>query len=120
MYTIKKEFTFCASHNLECLAPEHPCSRIHGHNYQVIVELKSETLNEAGFVTDYRELDTIKDWINTVLDHQHLNDQIPVNPTAENIAHYLFKVFKEAYPQLSAITVQETPKTSARYEPTIN
>lgn len=118
MYTIKKEFTFCASHNLECLAPEHPCSRVHGHNYVVIVELKSETLNEAGFVTDYRQLDDIKDWIDDVLDHRHLNEVFPsMNPTAENIAYYLFNVFKEAYPQLSSITVQETPKTSARYEP---
>jgi len=91
---------------------------MHGHNYQVIVELKSETLNEAGFVTDYRQLDDIKDWIDDVLDHRHLNEVFPsMNPTAENIAYYLFNVFKEDYPQLAAISVQETPKTSVRYEP---
>lgn len=117
MYRIKKEFTFCASHTLNCLAPEHPCSRMHGHNYQIIFEFESETLNPAGFVIDYRELDDIKVWIDSTLDHKHLNDQIPLNPTAENIAHYLYLVFKEAYPQLVSVTVKETPKTEAKYEP---
>lgn len=117
MYTIKKDFMFSASHVLNCLAEGHPCSRMHGHNYQVTVELKSDKLNEAGFVVDYRELSGIKDWIDGVLDHKHLNDVLPIQPSAENLAHYLFQVWKKAYPLLVSVTVSETPKTSARYEP---
>ena len=118
MYTIKKEFSFCASHTLNGLAEGHPCSRMHGHNYQVIVELKSETLNDTGFVKDYRMLDEIKAWIDQYLDHTHLNDfYVQANPSAENLAFWIFNTWKAFYPELSAITVCETPKTSARYEP---
>lgn len=120
MYRIKKEFTFCASHTLACLAPEHPCSRMHGHNYQVIFAFESDVLNNAGFVIDYRELDVIKKWIDNTLDHRHLNDVIPFNPSAENIAYFLYKTFREDFPQLRSVTVKETPKTEARYEPDFN
>lgn len=120
MYTIKKEFTFSASHVLKGLAGTHPCSRLHGHNYTVIVKLQSETLDKNGFVQDYRELDAIKQFIDNNLDHRHLND-VPVlegiNPTAENIARQLFKIFKDAYPLLVVISIKETDKTKACFEP---
>lgn len=116
MYTISKEFHFSSSHQLTHLPVEHPCSRVHGHNYIVIVELSSEKLNEDQFVVDYRELNPIKVWIDTVLDHMHLNDVLDFQPTAENIAKWIFNLWKHDYP-LSAITVQETPKTMARYSP---
>lgn len=117
MYTIKKRFDFSASHVLACLAPEHPCSRMHGHNYQIILELKSDSLNEAGFVKDYRELDMFKQWVDTELDHRHLNDVFEVNPSAENMAASIYHLWKHAFPQLSAVIVKETEKTEARYEP---
>lgn len=117
MFKIKKQFDFCASHVLACLHPEHPCSRMHGHNYQVILELESDFLNEAGFVKDYRELDDFKKWVDTVLDHRHLNDVFPFNPSAENLAKGIYTVWKCKIPQLSAVVVKETPKTEARYEP---
>lgn len=117
MYTIRKSFSFAASHQLLGLAKEHPCTRLHGHNYMVTVELQSENLNEIGFVKDYRALDPIKKFINERLDHRHLNDVLnPTNPTAENIAFYLFQNFKESFPQITAVEVQETDKTMARYE----
>jgi 6-pyruvoyltetrahydropterin/6-carboxytetrahydropterin synthase len=120
MYKIRKEFHFSASHILLNLPEDHPCSRLHGHNYVVTAELKSETLNAAGFVKDYRELDQMKKFIDDHFDHQHLNELILVNPSAENIAKFLFEMFKPLYSQLSAVEVSETPKTSARYEPDNN
>ena len=116
MYTISKEFHFSAGHHLDGLAVEHPCSRQHGHNYIVRVFLKSTELNEAGFVRDYRALDVIKNYIDNYLDHKYLNDVLPSNPTAENIARYLFDLFKKSIPELYAIEISETPKTNARYE----
>lgn len=117
MYTISKEFHFSASHKLENLPALHPCSELHGHNYVVIVELQSTKLDEIGFVIDYKKLDLIKQFIDKQLDHKHLNDVLEFNPTAENIARYLFKMFNRTYPQLTAVTVKETPKTEARYDP---
>jgi len=117
MYTISKEFAFSSSHQLEGLPSNHPCSRLHGHNYVVVIELSDSRLNEVGFVKDYRELDPIKKFIDDALDHKHLNDFLPFNPSAENIAKHLYDLFKPDFPQLLAVTVKETPKTAARYEP---
>lgn len=116
MYKISKQFSFSASHILEGLPQDHPCTRLHGHNYVVTIHLRSETLDEKGFVKDYRELQSVKDYIDNHLDHRHLNDVFDVNPTAENIAKCLYDIFVAQIPQIYAIEVSETPKTSAIYE----
>ncbi|WP_108821500.1 6-carboxytetrahydropterin synthase QueD [Dysgonomonas sp. Marseille-P4361] len=116
MYKISKQFAFSASHILEGLSQDHPCSRLHGHNYVVTVHLKSEQLNAVGFVKDYRELDSIKQYIDRELDHRHLNDIFPFNPTAENMAKYLYDLFKKEISEVYAVEVSETPKTTAIYE----
>lgn len=60
MHTISKIFSFEASHMIEGLPQEHPCSNLHGHSYQVIVAFCSSELNKVGFVIDYRDLDIFK------------------------------------------------------------
>jgi 6-pyruvoyltetrahydropterin/6-carboxytetrahydropterin synthase len=117
MYKVSKEFHFSASHYLYGLPEEHLCSRIHGHNYIIIVELSAIKLNDIGFVTDYRALEPIKTYIDEVLDHKHLNDVFSFNSTAENMAKYIFTLFKPQFPNLSAVKVCETPKTIATYTP---
>jgi 6-pyruvoyltetrahydropterin/6-carboxytetrahydropterin synthase len=117
MYIISKEFHFSASHILNGLKDDHPCKRLHGHNYVVTYCFKSEELNEVGFVIDYRDLDPIKKYLDDVFDHRHLNDIMPgVNPTAENIAKFLHDTFKAQFPLLFKVEVCETPKTKAIYE----
>jgi len=117
MYIISKEFHFSASHILNGLKDNHPCKRLHGHNYVVTFYFKSEQLNEVGFVIDYRDLDPIKKYLDDVLDHRHLNDIIPdINPTAENIAKQLYDTFHSQFPLLFKVEVSETPKTKAIYE----
>ena len=113
MYTISKEFHVCASHRLE-----DPCSRLHGHNYVITVELTSSKLNEDGFVMDYGELTkTFGHWLNGVMDHQHLNDRVTFNPTAENLAKWLYDVAADMGLPVSRVGVSETPKTQAWYTP---
>lgn len=116
MYKISKQFAFSASHILNGLPGDHPCARLHGHNYIVTIYLKSETLNDVGFVKDYRELSLIKEYIDNKLDHRHLNDVFDFNPTAENLAKALYDIFIVYVPQIYAIEISETPKTSATYE----
>jgi 7-carboxy-7-deazaguanine synthase len=70
MFTISKKFEFSASHQLVGLPDDHPCSRLHGHNYTIEVELQSDGVDETGFVVDYRELDVVKRWIDDILDHR--------------------------------------------------
>lgn len=115
MWKISKEFHFSASHQLSGLDECHPCSRLHGHNYIIVVYLESVALNDVGFVKDYRELDTIKKYIDDNLDHRHLNDVFDFNPSAENMSKYFYNLFKKDIPFISGIEVCETPKTKALY-----
>ncbi|MFE3328603.1 6-pyruvoyl tetrahydropterin synthase family protein [Streptomyces sp. NPDC059176] len=120
MLSISKEFHFSASHVLDHLPPDHPCGRMHGHNYIFVIELTAtpDELTEAGFVRDYRDLAEFKNWIDTTLDHRHLNDCIPErNPSAENIAMWVYEMWSPRIPELVAIRVSETPKTWAEYRP---
>jgi len=120
MIRIAKEFAFSASHQLTHLAeaqPDHPCARLHGHNYAVVVELEGEELNKDGFVRDYRELDIVKRFIDDALDHRHLNDVrggSSEQTTAESLARWLLKVFRGmGLEECVAVRVSETPKTWA-------
>lgn len=118
MYKISKEFAFSAAHALFGLGPDHPCTRLHGHNYIVRVHLRAKALNETGFVRDYNDLKLVKHYIDNNLDHKNLNDiMAPLNSSAENLAKMLFDIFKPMLPELYAVEVSETPKTSAIYEP---
>jgi 6-pyruvoyltetrahydropterin/6-carboxytetrahydropterin synthase len=117
MYKISKQFSFSASHILDLLAKDHPCARMHGHNYVITIHLKAEKLDEHGFVKDYNTLKIVEKYIEETLDHRHLNDVIPGHPTSENIAGFIYKRFKPEIPELYAVEVSETPKTSCIYEP---
>lgn len=122
MFTITKEFHFSASHVLDRLPAWHPCARMHGHNYIVVLELSAADgdLIPPGFVRDYRDLDAFKKWMDDTLDHRHLNEAMGgggISPTAENLAKWIFDKWREDVPELSAVKVSETPKTWAVYRP---
>jgi 6-pyruvoyltetrahydropterin/6-carboxytetrahydropterin synthase len=115
MYTITKQFTFSASHQLTGLPANHQCARLHGHNYIVEAVLQAKHLDNVGFVRDYGELSYIGNYIDAVLDHKHLNDCFDCNTTAENMARVLYDKFVTQYPELVAIRISETTKTWAEY-----
>jgi len=119
LLTISKEFAFSASHQLSHLPTDHPCSRLHGHNYVVSLELACQAaeLTETGFVRDYRDLADFKKWLDAEVDHRHLNDVIVGrNPSAENIAIWIYEIWCRRLPELTRIRISETPKTWATYE----
>jgi 6-pyruvoyltetrahydropterin/6-carboxytetrahydropterin synthase len=115
MFTISKQFEFSAAHVLSGLPAEHQCGRMHGHNYTVEVELQSEGLDTRGFVQDFGELIYIKGWLDDIFDHRTINDVVSFNPTAENLAFYIYEKMQVVFPLISAVTVCETPKTKATY-----
>jgi 6-pyruvoyltetrahydropterin/6-carboxytetrahydropterin synthase len=116
VFRISKQFHFSAAHQLTLLPDDHPCSRVHGHNYIVEAVLESEELDERGFIVDYHELAPIKTFINENLDHLNLNDVLPDATTAENIARFLYEKFKPLFPALTKMRVSESPTTWAEYE----
>lgn len=115
MYTIRKQFEFSAAHQLMGLPPGHQCGNLHGHNYKVEIVLQSETLDERGFVVDYGELQALRDMLDDYgFEHRNLNDLLK-QPTAENIARYIFDWCVKRWPQTVAVRVAETDKTWAEY-----
>jgi 6-pyruvoyltetrahydropterin/6-carboxytetrahydropterin synthase len=118
MYTIAKRFSFSASHFIGGLPEQHPCARLHGHNYDVEVILQSAALDEIGFVRDYRELSALGGMIDQSLDHRHLNEVLGHDrTTAEMIAKWLYDWCEARWPEVVAVRVSETPRTWAEYRP---
>ena len=107
MYTVKKRIEVSGSHCLN-LDYDSKCKNLHGHNWIITVTLKSEELDKNGMVLDFTK---IKEIVNQ-LDHNHLNNIVPFNPTAENIAKWLC----EQIPFCVAVSVQETEGNEATYE----
>lgn len=122
VFTITKRFGFSASHILKGLADNHPCARLHGHNYEVEVVAEADELDATGFVVDYRSFDDLKIHIDEALDHRHLNDVMTGQPSAEMLAKELHDWCVSHLPKLIAervvaVRVSETPRTWAEYRP---
>ena len=118
MYRITKEFHFSASHQLSGLPVDHQCARMHGHNYIVMVELASATLNEYGFVRDYTELRPLTPSTAAEIAHRPLTDVFAYDlVTAEYMAKHFYDWCKARWPETTAVKVSETPKTWAEYRP---
>ncbi|MCR8558141.1 6-carboxytetrahydropterin synthase QueD [Mucilaginibacter sp. BJC16-A38] len=114
---IYKQFTFDAAHFLPNVPEGHKCRAMHGHTYYLTVFISGPVLEEAGWVIDFGDVKAICKPVLDRLDHSLLND-IPglENPTAENVARWLWLHFKHAMPGLKKIELKETPTSGVIYE----
>lgn len=108
MYTVSKRMEIAGAHRLN-LSYESKCANIHGHNWIVTVYCRAKQLNADGMVCDFKH---IKDYIHGYLDHGYLNELLPFNPTAENIAKWIV----DQIPTCFKATVQESEGNIAIYE----
>lgn len=114
MYTLTKTINICCAHHLrdsKSLTTKQ-CLNLHGHNYKVTVTVKTYDLKE-GMVIDFGKIKEIV----MKLDHQNLNDFID-QPTAENIAKWLFDRIQPLVPETGFVEVEleETPGSIVKYE----
>lgn len=108
MYYVTKRLEISAAHRLK-LDYESKCTNLHGHNWIVTVHCRAAELNANGMVTDFTH---IKETILGMLDHACLNDVLPFNPTAENIARWICDNVDNCY----RVDIQESEGNTASYE----
>jgi len=120
-YTATKRIEIAGLHQLD-LPYKSPCTRQHGHNWIIEVEVCAEELNEEGMVIDFTHISEI---VNR-LDHRNLNNFIK-QPTAENIAKWIRDEIEKELDihrdedsnrsWVSKVTVQESEGNVACYIP---
>lgn len=101
------------------------CAKLHGHRWDVEVCISGNQLDSLGMLIDFKEVkQTIRKTFQS-LDHSLLNDLTPfgpqgVNPTAENLARFLFLEFKRDLRlndnNLAWVKVYESPDTWAIFK----
>jgi 6-pyruvoyltetrahydropterin/6-carboxytetrahydropterin synthase len=121
MFELTTIVEFEAAHYI----PEYPgkCSRLHGHNWQVEVTVCGNKLNKLGMLIDFRDLKAAVTQIVTKLDHYYLNEIEPfctLNPTAENIARYIFEELAgqpalDGEIAVDCVKVWESPRSAVVY-----
>jgi 6-pyruvoyltetrahydropterin/6-carboxytetrahydropterin synthase len=111
-----KEFSFDAAHFLPNVPPDHKCARTHGHTYYVRIIIEGPIDPQLGWVMDFATIKSAWKPLEDQLDHFLLND-IPglENPTAENIAIWIWDTLQPQLPLMTAIEVKETPSSGVFY-----
>jgi 6-pyruvoyltetrahydropterin/6-carboxytetrahydropterin synthase len=114
MFTIKILTDFSAAHSLRDYPGD--CANLHGHNWHLEV-LVGGKLNPCGMVMDFRDLKQRVKSITDKLDHKYINEVKPfdtVNPTAENLAKYIFDELNLSLQDTEAKTQQVSIWENAR------
>ncbi len=114
---IYKKFSIEAAHRLTSLPPEHKCSRLHGHSFQVELRVNGEVDEEYGWVQDFSDIKQAFKPVFEQLDHHYLNEVDGLeNPTSENLARWIWNRLIAALPLLSAVIVRETCTAGCIYK----
>ncbi|HLH11716.1 MAG TPA: 6-carboxytetrahydropterin synthase QueD [Methylovirgula sp.] len=113
---ITQAFSFEAAHFLPNVPATHRCRAMHGHSYRVELTLEGAVDPHTGFVVDFFAVEQAVEPLRAVLDHHCLNEIAGLeNPTAENIAIFIYERIKKALPQLVSVIVHETKDSRAEY-----
>ena len=116
---VSQAFRFEAAHRLPNVPETHRCRRLHGHSYRVELQLEGPVQPRSGFVTDFFDIEKAFGRLLDQLDHRCLNEIEGLeNPTAENIAVWIWDRIRSALPQLSSVRVYETTDCWAEYDGT--
>lgn len=131
MFKVIKEIRFCYGHRL--LDYVGKCSRLHGHNGRVEIELSSSELDSRGMVFDFEDIKReIQTWIDAELDHKMILRRddplaetliklkepcllLEVNLTAECLAKLVFDYALSCGFPVSEVKFWETDSSCATY-----
>ena len=111
-----RRFRFEAAHQLPNVPAGHPCGRLHGHGFEVILHADQD-LQDLDMGVDFEQLDALWAPVQAELHYRCLND-IPglTNPTSELLAAWLWQRLKPRLPALSWVTVYETVSAGCHFD----
>jgi len=138
MYTLKTKTSFDAAHFL--YGYKGKCSNIHGHRWEIEIEVYSKTLQsegeKRGMVVDFGDLKKDVKETASVFDHTLIIEkdtlkpetlsalkgegfkinELDFRPTAENLARFVFETLEKKGYSVKRAAVYETPENCAIYE----
>lgn len=99
---------------------EGKCQYLHGHTWKIEVFIGKDALDDLGMVADFAQLKKqLKEFL-AAIDHVNLNEVeyfYKLNPTAENLAHYIYQKFSQIITplKLKKVNVWESERAYASY-----
>ena len=114
MYEIKVTDEFSGAHRLRNYHGK--CESLHGHNWNVKVNVYSDTLDRHGMVMDFKVLKKCLKKVLAPLDHTYLNELVcfkKKNPTSENIAKFVYEKLSRTIKKKMKVSVRETGTSEA-------
>ncbi len=119
-YILQVQDHFDAAHFLKDYKGK--CSMMHGHTWDIILKVSTQTLDNIGMGLDFKSLKEILKSETEKYDHKIINDTAPfteINPTAENLAREIFMSAQKKIPKnikIESVTVWESPQACATYQ----
>lgn len=114
---LSKDFRFEAAHYLPNVPEGHKCRRLHGHSFRGEIIVRGPIDPKTGWLIDFADLRRAVGPVIDTLDHYLLNE-IPglENPTAENVAIWVWRAIKSNLPILVRVTIEETCTSRCSYD----
>jgi 6-pyruvoyltetrahydropterin/6-carboxytetrahydropterin synthase len=120
MYEILIKSDFSGAHNLRGYRGK--CEQLHGHNWKVEVKFETHRLDDIGIAADFKILKLKLKTVLKKLDHTYLNKLATFkksNPSAENIAKYIFERLQSSVTQkdlvVKSVSIWESDNSCATY-----
>ncbi len=119
VYKTFVDTSFSAAHQLRDYKGS--CGELHGHTWKVRIEVETDKLDKLSMTIDFKDLKMKTDAVIGRFDHRCLNQISPFdkkNPTAENIARYVYNEMKELLPnniRILEVIVWESANYGVKY-----
>ncbi len=105
---IWRKFQFEAAHRLPHVAPAHPCGRMHGHSFTLVLSVDAGTAAQLDIAES-----VLREWLDgrclNAIDGLH-------NSTSENLARWIWRRWQPAWGCLRRVDVAETLNSRCQYD----
>lgn len=119
MFTVKIETGFFAFHQVPL--GDGTLESLHGHDWQVAVEVFADQLDQAGLVMDFQLLKDMVDNITAKISDSRMGDVEffrQNSSSTENVAKYIYDKLEPMLPtnvRLQCVSVTESPGCSVKF-----